>query len=332
MADMTRPTYSPLKAALEKLTIPDVWTRLGLKGKPAASCRSPFRDDRNASFSVYSKGRRWKDHGTSEGGDAADFCAKARNLSSEDGARLLIELAGTNSLPQGDRIGKKNSPHPGAAKPEPYDPFKDKEKARRREAWPAFEVPTQTEIETIAALRGLSPEGVTLAAERGLLFCADSWEGRAWVVTDSRRVNAQARKLDGKPWEAIGGKKAWTLPGSVATWSVGIRESEDFPSIALVEGSADLMAAMHLIWVAGQEKRIAPVAMFGASMWTTKAALPTFRASACAFSRMLTRRASRPKAAGGTSSNRPGRRWTVIRSRASFLSAMSSSECSFNGK
>ena len=27
--------YSPLKAALEKLTIPDVWQMLGLPGKPA---------------------------------------------------------------------------------------------------------------------------------------------------------------------------------------------------------------------------------------------------------------------------------------------------------
>ena len=35
--------YSPLEAALEKLTIYDVWQRLGLEGKPDRSCRSPFR-------------------------------------------------------------------------------------------------------------------------------------------------------------------------------------------------------------------------------------------------------------------------------------------------
>jgi len=77
--------YSPLKSALETLTVPDVWHRLGLEGRPGKLCRSPFREDRNPSFSVYKNGRLWKDHATDEGGDAADFCAKARNLSKKEG-------------------------------------------------------------------------------------------------------------------------------------------------------------------------------------------------------------------------------------------------------
>ena len=73
--------YSPLKASLERLSVCDVWQRLGVEGKPGRNgkaCRSPFRPDRNPSFSIYMDGRRWKDHATGEGGDAADFCAKAR--------------------------------------------------------------------------------------------------------------------------------------------------------------------------------------------------------------------------------------------------------------
>ena len=50
---MSAHDYSPLKAALEKLTIFDVWQRLGLEGKPGKTCRSPFRNDRNPSFSIY---------------------------------------------------------------------------------------------------------------------------------------------------------------------------------------------------------------------------------------------------------------------------------------
>jgi len=50
--------YSPLKAALEKLTISDVWQMLGLPGRPTPSCKSPFRDEHNASFSIYAQGRR----------------------------------------------------------------------------------------------------------------------------------------------------------------------------------------------------------------------------------------------------------------------------------
>ena len=85
---------SPLQAAKDRLTIPELWAMLGLPGKPGRSCRSPFREDRNPSFSIYDGGHRWKDHGTGLGGDA-DFRAAACNLSKAEGARKLIELAGT---------------------------------------------------------------------------------------------------------------------------------------------------------------------------------------------------------------------------------------------
>ena len=85
---------------------------LGLKGEPRPSCRSPLReDDRNASFSIYDGGHRWNDHGTGLGGDAADFCAAARNLSQAEGARKLIELAGDGT--QGERRGDPPRPSQG---------------------------------------------------------------------------------------------------------------------------------------------------------------------------------------------------------------------------
>ena len=117
--------YSPLKAALEKLSIPDVWQMLGLQGRPMPSCKSPFRDERNASFSIYAQCRHWKDHTTGEGGDAADFCAHARGLSQEEGARLLIDLAGTrrvDSVPKGNSGNAKwqgNPSRPGPGNPGP---------------------------------------------------------------------------------------------------------------------------------------------------------------------------------------------------------------------
>ena len=85
---------SPLQAAKEELPIPALWQLLNLPGKPARSCRSPFREDRNPSFSVYEDGRKWKDHATGQGGDAADFVAMALGISNEDACRKLIELAG----------------------------------------------------------------------------------------------------------------------------------------------------------------------------------------------------------------------------------------------
>jgi hypothetical protein len=62
---------SPLQAAKEELPIPALWHLLNLAGKPGKSCKSPFREDRNPSFSIYDDGRKWKDHATGQGGDAA---------------------------------------------------------------------------------------------------------------------------------------------------------------------------------------------------------------------------------------------------------------------
>jgi DNA primase len=73
---------------------------LGLDSKAARdsrACRSPFRRDRHPSISVYDNDRRWKDHGTGEGGNAMDFLAKARHLSSREACRDLIRLADVRS-------------------------------------------------------------------------------------------------------------------------------------------------------------------------------------------------------------------------------------------
>jgi DNA primase (bacterial type) len=250
-------TDSQLQVAKERLLIPALWHLLNLLGKPGRCCRLPFREDRNPSFSIYDGGRRWKDHATGEGGDGVDFLAKALGLSNEDACRKLIELAGVSPFPN-ERTGLGNLVHSHDAEEE--------EKARKRKSWPIFQQPSADEIEAISELRSVSVEGVSLAADRGVLFCAGTPEGRAWIITDSRRKNAQARRLNGQPWAHIDAKKAWTLPGSQAAWPVGLRESSSFPAIALVEGSADLIAAFHLAWCAGVESRVAPVAMFGGGL------------------------------------------------------------------
>jgi hypothetical protein len=245
---------SPLQAAKDRLSIPAIWYLLNLPGKPSKSCRSPFREDRSASLSVYDQDRRWKDHATGDGGDVVDFLAQALSLSPEDACRKLIEMAGVLPHPNeranlGDFV--RSSLNEGA------------EREAKRAEWPEFDEPTSAELEQVAKLRGLSVEGVSLAAERGFLWCAESREGPAWIVTDSRRVNAQARLLSGKPWAA--GMKAKTLPGSEAAWPIGLREASSFSAIALVEGGPDLIAACHLAVVRDVAEHVATVAILGAS-------------------------------------------------------------------
>lgn len=256
---------TPLERAKALLSIYDLWALLGLPGRPGKSCKSPFREDHTASFSVYRDGRRWKDFASAESGDAVDFLARALGLSSNDACREFIRIAGGgNTLPA---VGKS---------PAKKSESEESKKKRKRERWPVLEVPTDEELCMIAGARGFSVEGLRVAADRGLLWCADSAEGRAWVVTDSKRLNAQARLLSGKTWKCIGGKKARTLPGSEAAWPIGLREASSFDRIALVEGSSDFLAAFHLAWVAGRENDVAPVAMLGASLAIPDDALPLF--------------------------------------------------------
>lgn len=281
---MSAALYSPLEAAKDRLTIPELWARLGLPGEPRRHGRSPFREDRSPSFSIFAGGRRWRDFATGAGGDAADFLACALELSPGEGVRKLIEMAGISQnndepfpLDRSVRDPAKilNMKSPTAEAAWAGKAAAQSEKATKRARWPVLEACSEEEIAAIAERRGLSVEGVTLAAQRGLLWMADSREGRAWVITDSRRVNAQARRLDGLSWERISAK-AWTLPGSEASWPVGLSEAAACPAIALVEGGPDLLAACHLIAQSAETDLIAPVAMLGAGQAIPHQAAPLF--------------------------------------------------------
>ena len=133
---------SPLEAALDKLLIADIWRLLGLPRNPPErdkSVRSPFRDDKHPSFSIFDKGRRYKDHGTGEQGNAADFLAKARNLSNGEACRELIRLAGTSIN--------------GHVVHHPVRRDDDNAKAALRAKWPKLRTPTRRGIEILADLR-----------------------------------------------------------------------------------------------------------------------------------------------------------------------------------
>ena len=87
--------------------------------------------------------------------------------------------------------------------------------------------------------RTVPSSAIALAVGRKLLRFTDSREGRAWVVTDRDRWAAQARRLDGKPWQRLTGQpKAWTLAGSRASWPIGFADAARRERVALVEGVA----------------------------------------------------------------------------------------------
>jgi len=250
--------FSPLERALAGVTIAELGARFFPSWRPGKSCPSPFREDKKPSFSVFADGREWKDFGTGEHGDAVDFLALARGLSNADAARELIALAGTgNTLRPILRPAASllhSSPLPAETLP-----------TTGRPALPAdLAAPTSDELDALARLRHLpDTRGLVAAVAAGHLFAATFKGSRAWILTDSTRRNAQARRLDGEAWSNLDGAKAWTLKDSAASWPIGAADIGDRPRVLLAEGGPDFLCLWHLVAAAGATD-CAPVAMLGA--------------------------------------------------------------------
>lgn len=245
-----------ISEAKHRLRIPDLWQRFSLPGHPKPSCRCPFHDDKKASFSVFADGTRWKCFGGCGGGDAINFLQHATGLDRKSACRNFIELAGGSYIP----IAR---PRTIPKKPRP--------------TYPAFDRATEADLEQLATLRNLSIEGLQLATKSGLLWFATLKGVRAWIITDSQRVNAQARRLDGGVWEHLEDKpKAWTLAGSWAKWPVGAKEAQRLPNVALCEGGPDLLAAFHFIHCEDRKQDYTAATMLGAGLDIHPDALPLF--------------------------------------------------------
>lgn len=253
-----------IQEAKAKLDIPAVAARCFPNWKPALSCRSPWREDRNPSFSVYDEGRKWKDHATGDHGDAVDFLAKALDIPAQEAVRRFVEMAG----------GGYCMPAPPPKLAPARVPEDTDEKRRKRAAWPAMEFPTEKELEAMATLRRLPAEGPQWAAIDAALRVATVDGERCWIIRSTCGKNAQARRLDG---HKLGDFKAKTLPGAVATLPVGNYHDTRWPAVALVEGGPDVLAAYAGIYRLGLLDTVAVCGMLGASMRPPYGAVATMK-------------------------------------------------------
>ncbi len=136
---------------------------------------------------------------------------------------------------------------------------------------------TTAEQRQVAGLRNVNFEAVQLAVERGLLRFGVMDGHRCWITTDGTGRNLQARRIDGLPLTAGGREiKTKTVPGSEGAWPIGITEAQAYAAIALVEGSADVLAAHHFMICEGVEDHIAVVGMMGGQNSIPDEALPLF--------------------------------------------------------
>lgn len=250
-----------LPDAKERLRIPELWRILNLPGQPGAFCKCPWREERHASFSVSANGFLFNDFATGQGGDAIDFLMRATGLSREAACRKFIELA-----------GGVQSPLPAIKR----SLAATQEAQRALPKLPAWRTGTPEEHEALARLRHVSLAAVQLADSHLGMIRFGTWRNEAsWFVTDKTRRNAQARRMDGRPWAHLGGAKAQTLPGCFANWPIGAEYAETHPFILLVEGGPDVLAGIHFALQEGRGDCF-PVAMLGASQRIHAQALPFF--------------------------------------------------------
>jgi hypothetical protein len=225
--------------------IDDAWRDLGFPGTPSKSCRSPFRDETNPSFSVFSEGGRFHDFATGASGTVIDFVGLALNADTK-GAIRWIE----------NRLGVHREPPP-RREAEPKRPAKI----------PPLRVGTESEVRELADRRSFSVEALRLAEERGFLRFASLWGQPSWCLRDGRGELFEFRRLDGRKFDAYGNlaeRKSHCI-GTGKSWPIGTLEAEAFAKVAWVEGAPDLLAAFHFLLIEGKAGSVAPVAVLGAS-------------------------------------------------------------------
>jgi hypothetical protein len=259
---MTSPHFhssdpSPLDRAKDHLSIFVLWHALGLPGTPKKICRSPFREDRRASFSISDDGKVFHDFSTNDSGDVVAFVARAKKCSLGDAARELIRIAALT----------------------PAQPVR-KAQPKKTLRIPAFSRPSISELAEIQTQRHWAIfAGLEIAIQRGLLHACtqsdDQLARRAWAITDSARRSVQVRRMDGQLW-TWNNAKAWTLGGSIAGWPIGAADIGDRQTILFCEGGPDFLAAFGLAWLADRAATTAVVCVPGATAALCEESLPYF--------------------------------------------------------
>lgn len=249
---------STVDQIIQRWPLRSMCVRLNIEIPERGKFRSPFRPDNNPSCEVWKETIR--DRSTGESYDSIRCFAEVKGLSNSDAIKALAaELPGRESRP-------KQTPTPKSELAIPLVKH------------------SKEELIQLAELRGIGLAGTEVAAIfLGTLGFADVAGFPCWIVSDGSKRIAEARRMDGKPFPAIGSlaeRKSHTLKGSCKAWPLGIMPPKvkgipaDAP-VVLVEGMPDYISACDVLSKA--ERDFLPVAMLGASQSIHADALPFFK-------------------------------------------------------
>lgn len=248
--------------------LPELMARMGYARFALPSCRSPFRPDTKPSWGIFNRNGRWgwKDHGSQQGGDEINFIiaageATGKPVTSFPGALdIWTQIALTPTVPTARTI------RPAVVAQGPPDRT-------------GFGPGSDAQLERLARLRDIDTRAIVHASQLGVLVFGQFSGHEVFGVTDSSGHVLEVRRLDGRMFPAQGilnERKSHALRGSRKNWPVGIREVGPKPTILLVEGMPDFLAAFEVIITEDALREAAPVAMLSASCHIGSDALPLF--------------------------------------------------------
>ena len=173
---------SPIDVIRSQLSIHWVWEHLQLPGRPGKNCKSPFRQEKKASFTIYKvvdgSDRFW-DHVTGEGGDVTDFWCKARDCDIKTAIAELQEFLRGASRPLETSVRPQEK--------------------RAGILWPpTIRDATAADCRALGKLRGLRADPFWLGHTLGTLRVAEMYGQPSWVLTDCAGICGEGRRMDGK--------------------------------------------------------------------------------------------------------------------------------------
>ena len=253
-------------ALKERCPLPVLMKRIGLSKYIKKSCRSPLRDDENASWGIFKIDDHWfwKDHGTGESGDEIDFLERYFGKDvKKDFVDLLKFYAVKAQQPQDDQDVVLNSKLSGIKKEKPD--------------CSGFGFGSEAQIQIVSQKRQIKPEALTWAQSRGLLKFGFRWQCEVYGITDITGNAMATRRVNNEMFPAVGkllGCKARHVPGTTTKWPIGILEARDCDRILLLEGVPDFLAAHQVIMDENAKDQVAPVCMLAAGIGIDSEVLP----------------------------------------------------------
>jgi hypothetical protein len=262
----------------------------------------PFHEEKSGSFQIGSKTpHRATCRGCGVTVDIFEFWMKRHDVDFRAALEQLASLTGVIPSISGVKWKKPKAKSVPLVAPAPK---LNEEKPHH----PKFRQLTEVEMASLAQLRGLSFEGVRVAArafrrvgavawkqrERCAVHGWDCWLKRddcvgdnnwkpmhnrcwpSWVVTDDERRVCEYRRLDGELYPVKNGEGIKTYSTAGKAWPLGAAELGKRRCVLMVEGGPDMLAAYHFLWGFEMLPHVAVVCMLGAGNRIAEEALDYF--------------------------------------------------------